>query len=196
MCGPQEDPTTPARLDVLPIRGLSIDLSSSDDSSNTTTYLDYGGSDILCPSFSLISEESFPSECHHSASSASIGTQPSSDHEQLTTDVSEQNPLSLALQPQASTWMGFRIIGDNIDKNIKPRYYRSNKQVCSLHYYHSYALKDRIDLSAMSDSQPVHVLLVETLVYTFFMNYIICRSPMCLMWITKLSYLVKQINRF
>lgn len=53
-----------------------------------------------------------------------------------------------------SKWCGFKIIGDNIDKNIKPRYYRSNTTVKSLHYYHSYALKDRIDMTDISDRKP------------------------------------------
>ncbi len=40
---------------------------------------------------------------------------------------------------------GYKLIFDNIDKNIKPRYMRSESQTRSLHYIQSYALKDRID---------------------------------------------------
>ena len=59
-----------------------------------------------------------------------------------------------------SSWCGFKIIDDNIDKNVKPRYYRSDKQVHSLHYYHSYAVKDRIDFSSSPDksAKPVSPL--------------------------------------
>ncbi len=45
-----------------------------------------------------------------------------------------------------------RIVGDNIDKNVKPRDVRMDSQTVSLHYYHSYALRDRIDLSSFDDS--------------------------------------------
>ncbi len=52
----------------------------------------------------------------------------------------------------APKWVGFRIVGDNIDKNIKPRDMRLDHQTQSLHYFNSFALQDRIDLSPYSDS--------------------------------------------
>ena len=30
------------------------------------------------------------------------------------------------------SWNGFKIVGDNVDKNVKPRYMRLNRQTCSL----------------------------------------------------------------
>ena len=42
----------------------------------------------------------------------------------------------------------YRIVGDNIDKNIKPRNMTSDHQTRSLHYFHAYAVRDRIDLSS------------------------------------------------
>ena len=45
----------------------------------------------------------------------------------------------------------FKLVGDNIDKNIRPRDMRSDHQGKSLHYFHTYAVRDRVDLSGVSD---------------------------------------------
>ena len=47
-----------------------------------------------------------------------------------------------------------KICGDNIDWSIHPRYIRSNQQTQSVHYFHSYAIKDRVDISTLSDVPP------------------------------------------
>ena len=69
----------------------------------------------------------------------------------------EFNPSSLEMdadsfrrpesQPPNPTLLAYRIVGDNIDKNVKPRNMTSEHQVRSLYYFHSYAVRDRIDLS-------------------------------------------------
>ena len=46
-------------------------------------------------------------------------------------------------------WKGFKIIGDNIDKNIHRSY-----QTQSLHYFHACAVLDRVDFSGPSDEPP------------------------------------------
>ena len=46
---------------------------------------------------------------------------------------------------------GVKIVGDNIDKNVKPRFMRSDHQGKSLHYFHCYAVQDRFDLSMPED---------------------------------------------
>lgn len=51
-------------------------------------------------------------------------------------------------------WIGYKFVGDNIDKNIKPRFQRHEHTGQSLHYFHSYAVKDRLDLSKFSDAPP------------------------------------------
>ena len=56
-------------------------------------------------------------------------------------------------------WNGFKIVGDNIDKNIRPSFQRINHQTVSLHYFHSCAVSDRINLSSLSDVAPSEVLL-------------------------------------
>ena len=43
---------------------------------------------------------------------------------------------------------GYKIVGDNIDFTVRARYMRTDgRQDQSLHYYHTYAIRDRIDLS-------------------------------------------------
>lgn len=49
----------------------------------------------------------------------------------------------------------FSMVGDNVDKTIRQRYMRSNAQKSdSLHYFHSFAVRDRIDFSVLSDVVP------------------------------------------
>ena len=45
----------------------------------------------------------------------------------------------------------FKIVGDNIDKEVKPRNMRSDYQAWSLHYFHFYAVKDRVNLDNCED---------------------------------------------
>ena len=44
---------------------------------------------------------------------------------------------------------GFRICGDNIDKSCKTRFMRMDRRNQSLHYFHSYGVQNRIDVSQM-----------------------------------------------
>ena len=58
---------------------------------------------------------------------------------------SETTPLSqLAL-------LTFKVVGDNIDKHIKPHEMRMDAQATTLHYFNMYAVKDRINMSALSN---------------------------------------------
>ncbi len=60
----------------------------------------------------------------------------------------EYHPITPHLQT-------YRLVGDNIDKNVKPRNMTSDHQTRSLHYFHTYAVRDRIDLSKFSSDLPV-----------------------------------------
>ena len=53
-----------------------------------------------------------------------------------------------------STWTGFKVVGDNLDKNIHPSFCRLNTKTKSLHYFHYYSVLDRVDLSSFSDVTP------------------------------------------
>lgn len=46
---------------------------------------------------------------------------------------------------------GFKIVGDNIDKHVKPREMRVDAQSKSLHYFNFYAAKSRVDMSKLED---------------------------------------------
>ena len=47
-------------------------------------------------------------------------------------------------QTQSNTiWTGFKVVGDNLGKNIHPSFSRLNTKTKSLHYFHYYAVLDR-----------------------------------------------------
>ena len=71
-------------------------------------------------------------------------------------------PSDLQQQPEdvqssmASSWSGFKIVGDNVDYNIHASFQRSDDTAQrSFHQFHAIAVKDRVDFSALSDSAPV-----------------------------------------
>lgn len=51
-------------------------------------------------------------------------------------------------------YLGYKIVGDNIDKNIRPRYQTMERQTKSVHYFHSYAVMDRVPSLYLSDAPP------------------------------------------
>ena len=84
-------------------------------------------------------------ECTLSGSEKSLTDQPSSETVSASEDDSDPT----------IGWCGFRIVGDNIDKTVRPRDMRHNHQSTSLHYFHSYAVKDRVDVSDLSPEVPL-----------------------------------------
>lgn len=48
---------------------------------------------------------------------------------------------------------GYKIVGDNIDKNIRASFQRIDHQTKSVHYFHIFAAKDRIDFSGLSQGK-------------------------------------------
>ena len=61
----------------------------------------------------------------------------------------EKQPESLPASSPKLVWNGFKIVGDNVDKNVRPTFQRSNQ---SLHHFHSYAVKDRVNLSGRKEN--------------------------------------------
>ena len=55
-------------------------------------------------------------------------------------------------QSHVSCIPSFKIVGDNVDKYVKPRHETTDMQASSLHYFHSFAVKDRCDVSALNDN--------------------------------------------
>lgn len=59
---------------------------------------------------------------------------------------------SSVITPQS---FSFKLVGDNIDKGVKPRFIRAEKFANrSLHYFHSFAVLNRVDFSHLSDAVP------------------------------------------
>jgi len=56
---------------------------------------------------------------------------------------------------------GFVIVGDNLDKNLRPSHQREDRQTQSLHVFHSCAIKNRVDVSSLSDEPNSAVLTVD-----------------------------------
>ena len=103
---------------------------------------------------------------HHSGSSAlhpmdiSLITLPGSESPNgsntQTPQENGEDRQSNPNEPSPTPWYGFKIVGDNLDKSVKPRHMRSDQQTPSLHYFQSYAVRDRVNLSHLSDEpQPV-----------------------------------------
>ena len=55
---------------------------------------------------------------------------------------------------EETEWFGFKLVGDNIDKTIRPRFQRHDHQTQSLHHFASYAALDRVNMSTLSDKSP------------------------------------------
>ena len=76
-----------------------------------------------------------------------------------------QPPSSTCQQHGSSlpSWHGFKIVGDNIDKNVKPRHQTLERHTHSLHYFNSYAVQDRLNLHHFSNKPPqVNLQMLET----------------------------------
>lgn len=56
--------------------------------------------------------------------------------------------------PELEVSIGYTLCGDNIDKNIRRRYQRSDKSTISIHHFHMYAVKNRVDFSSESNEYP------------------------------------------
>ena len=60
------------------------------------------------------------------------------------------NPINQQVEQPGSLNSGYKLVFDNIDKNVKPRYMRSDSQTQSLHYVQMYGVKDRVNYSSLS----------------------------------------------
>ena len=102
---------------------------------------------VAAPCFSPLSNSAIEVSalCADSSSGVTIGD---SDERHTIFD-GDVDVLSSSDQP--NNWVGFKIVGDNVDKTVKPRDMRSDRQARSLHYFHLYAVRDRIDASHLSE---------------------------------------------
>jgi len=58
----------------------------------------------------------------------------------------------------SADWKGFKLVGYNVDKNVKPSLQRFDNKTNSLHYFHYYAVLDRMDLSACCEVVPTDMI--------------------------------------
>ena len=113
-----------------PFSPLSVDGNACSDDSNDLNFSDGEDTEVDTELFheDTISNESVPPHC-------------------TTINLDSSNlPLS--------TWKGFKLVGDNIDRNVRASYQRIGHTTQSLHYFHVYALLDRVDFSGLSDHFP------------------------------------------
>ena len=61
---------------------------------------------------------------------------------------------TLTLCKYLDEWFGFKIVGDNIDIDIRPQHQTIDTRTQLLHYFHAFAVLDRIDLSSQSEVRP------------------------------------------
>lgn len=73
---------------------------------------------------------------------------------QSTTTVEPEQIQREHVLPSHLTTPGYKLVIDNIDSTVKPRYMREDAQNQSLHYVQLYAVKDRVDFSAIPDCPP------------------------------------------
>ena len=106
-------------------------------------------------------EEAECSSCEESMSSKTESKTVSS--------VSSPSVSSLSLQPEISsddhsdeehppdnlhtqTFPTFKLVGDNLDKSVRPHDTHIDCQTKALHYFHMYAVRDRVNLADYPDS--------------------------------------------
>ena len=56
---------------------------------------------------------------------------------------------------------GFKIVGDNLDKTIHPRFQTTERQTRTVHYFHTYAVRDRTPSGHLSDTPPALPMQVD-----------------------------------
>lgn len=123
-------------------------------------------------------------------------------HQIVSNSLHEGTGIQSNMMP--SEWIGFKIVGDNIDKTVRPRHQTLEKRTQSLHYFHSYAVKDRIDMRDLSDTKPA--LDLTTLPFTMFLpsendleqlkkNCTVIVAPILVKYIPAFSHLEKDVSK-
>ena len=83
------------------------------------------------------------------------------------TEVQSPNIMEVKECSQSVDWKGFKIVGDNLDKNYKPRHQTLTHQNQSMHFFQSFAVMDRVNLSEYSDIPPVQHISEQIIKSTF-----------------------------
>ena len=77
--------------------------------------------------------------------------------EEYTSDstVSPSSPPRPRMAHTPQGMFSYIIVGDDVDKTVKPRYMMVDHQSQSLHYFHAYAALDRVDFQHLPNSEPI-----------------------------------------
>jgi hypothetical protein len=65
------------------------------------------------------------------------------------------NIASSTVDYQVAPLYSFKIHDDNIDKDVRPSHMRTNRKTNSLHFFNAYAVRDRIDTSALQENHNI-----------------------------------------
>lgn len=136
-------PETPAACPMpINVETTRNDEASSDDDSS-------------CPSSPVMSSLS-QSESSSASSSSRCDMESSSESSSIPSEAISLNGVNI-VHTQACLrnhrLHTYKLVGDNIDKKVKPREMRSNYQARDLHYFHTYAVRDRVDMSELSGEE-------------------------------------------
>ena len=91
----------------------------------------------------------------HTASESDISSSTLSEHTESSTSSDTDAFIQPVTTSPPAVLMSYKLVGDNIDKEVCPRDMRSDYQSRSLHYFHKYAVRDRVDLTEVSDAKKV-----------------------------------------
>lgn len=109
-----------------------------------------------------LTEDDFPSDSEESEDEGSedseddvVAESPSIQVAQLPEVLEPSIPIQkCAGIPYLMRHKGYRLCGDNIDKNVRTRHMRLESRNQSLHYFHLYAVENRVDFVSLSDEMP------------------------------------------
>ena len=141
----------------------NVNKQQSDEKDECSTLLDKGTSGKHTNKQADETDEGSSSRSHDKSVSSDEGCMCTS-HDQTTNEKCDNDHDSdVELIPGAAageecglpTDRTLIIIGDNWDKNIKPRDMRSNNQVKSLHLFHSIATTSRVETLHLDDEQSI-----------------------------------------
>ena len=81
------------------------------------------------------------------------------------TNGQENGPVEVpaSLEQARSVNTGYKLVFDNIDKNVNPRHMRSDNQTRSLHYVQVYAVRDRVNFDGLSNERRTEVNVFDIL---------------------------------
>ena len=103
-----------------------------------------------CPNFNMENdkESDYETLAHDAVSDDSTVD----EHEKISSEPLEQSLLT------RSSLAGYKLVGDKVDKNVKPSFQRLEMRGQSLHHFHFYGEKDRVPAVFLSDVTPVRCL--------------------------------------